>query len=87
MSEANKSNREPRMPKVWESCITLAALIGVLAIVVLESWGRGIGLMISECRRVRIPVPESRTSRSRCGNTKKMWIPHLLKMQAEEVTA
>ena len=32
MSEANKSNREPRMPKVWESCITLAALIGVLAI-------------------------------------------------------
>ena len=32
MSEANKSNREPRMPKVWESCITLGALIGVLAI-------------------------------------------------------
>ena len=32
MSEANKSNKEPRMPKVWESCITLGALIGVLAI-------------------------------------------------------
>ena len=25
---------------------------------VLESWGRGIGLMISECRRVGIPDPE-----------------------------
>ena len=24
---------------------------------VLESWGRGIGLMISECRRVGIPTP------------------------------
>ena len=25
---------------------------------VLESWGRGIGLMISECRRVGLPDPE-----------------------------
>ena len=32
MSEANKSNKEPRMPKVWESCITLGALIAILAI-------------------------------------------------------
>ena len=28
---------------------------------VLESWGRGIGLMISECRRVGIPDPEFHT--------------------------
>lgn len=28
---------------------------------VLESWGRGIGLMISECRRVSIPEPEFHT--------------------------
>ena len=28
---------------------------------VLESWGRGIGLMISECRRVGIPIPEFHT--------------------------
>lgn len=28
---------------------------------VLESWGRGIGLMISECRRVGIPAPEFHT--------------------------
>lgn len=28
---------------------------------VLESWGRGIGLMISECRRVKIPDPEFHT--------------------------
>lgn len=25
---------------------------------ILESWGRGIGLMISECRRVGLPDPE-----------------------------
>jgi ATP-dependent DNA helicase RecG len=25
---------------------------------VLESWGRGIGLMVDECRRVGIPEPE-----------------------------
>ena len=40
--------------------------------------------IMSEERRSR---PIQRRSRSRCGNTKKMWIPHLLKMQAEEVTA
>lgn len=28
---------------------------------VLESWGRGIGLMISECRRVGIPDPKFHT--------------------------
>lgn len=28
---------------------------------VLESWGRGIGLIISECRRVGIPDPEFHT--------------------------
>lgn len=28
---------------------------------VLESWGRGIGLMINECRRVGIPEPEFHT--------------------------
>ena len=28
---------------------------------VLENWGRGIGLMISECRRVGIPDPEFHT--------------------------
>lgn len=28
---------------------------------VLESWGRGIGLMISECRRVGIPIPKFHT--------------------------
>ena len=28
---------------------------------VLENWGRGIGLMISECRRVNIPDPEFHT--------------------------
>ncbi len=28
---------------------------------VLESWGRGIGLMISECQRVGIPIPEFHT--------------------------
>lgn len=28
---------------------------------VLESWGRGIGLMISECQRVGIPAPEFHT--------------------------
>ena len=28
---------------------------------VLESWGRGIGLMINECRRVGIPNPEFHT--------------------------
>lgn len=26
-----------------------------------ESWGRGIGLMINECRRVGIPEPEFHT--------------------------
>ena len=35
---------------------------------VLESWGRGIGLMISECRRVGIPDPEFHTD----GNS--VWI-------------
>ncbi|WP_294608286.1 ATP-binding protein [uncultured Bacteroides sp.] len=28
---------------------------------ILESWGRGIGLMISECRRVELPDPEFHT--------------------------
>lgn len=28
---------------------------------VLENWGRGIGLMVSECRRVGIPDPEFHT--------------------------
>jgi len=28
---------------------------------ILESWGRGIGLMMSECRRVGIPEPEFHT--------------------------
>ena len=28
---------------------------------ILESWGRGIGLMINECRRVGIPEPEFHT--------------------------
>lgn len=31
---------------------------------VLESWGRGIGLMINECRRVGIPDPEFHTDGS-----------------------
>lgn len=31
---------------------------------VLESWGRGIGLMLDECRRVGIPVPEFHTDGS-----------------------
>ena len=31
---------------------------------ILESWGRGIGLMISECRRVGIPEPEFHTDGS-----------------------
>ena len=25
---------------------------------VLESWGRGIGLMLSECRKANLPEPE-----------------------------
>lgn len=31
---------------------------------ILESWGRGIGLMMSECRRVGIPEPEFHTDGS-----------------------
>lgn len=31
---------------------------------VLESWGRGIGLMISECRRVGLPEPEFHSDRA-----------------------
>lgn len=31
---------------------------------VLESWGRGIGLMLDECRRLGIPVPEFHTDGS-----------------------
>ena len=27
----------------------------------MENWGRGIGLMVSECRRVGIPDPEFHT--------------------------
>lgn len=33
---------------------------------VLESWGRGIGLMVSECRRVRLPDPEVAFGRGFC---------------------
>lgn len=28
----------------------------------LESWGRGIGLMINECKRVELPEPEFHTN-------------------------
>lgn len=28
---------------------------------ILESWGRGIGLMVSECQRVGLPAPEFHT--------------------------
>lgn len=61
---------------------------GVNELEVCYCIGLGLGIILfsimSEERRSR---PIQRRSRSRCGNTKKMWIPHLLKMQAEEVTA
>lgn len=28
---------------------------------ILESWGRGIGTMVDECKRVGLPVPEFKT--------------------------
>ncbi len=34
---------------------------------VLESWGRGIGLMINECRHVGIPEPEFHTDGNAVG--------------------
>lgn len=52
---------------------------------VLESWGRGIGLMLSECRRIGIPDPEFHTDGSfvwvvfRYGNaypTSTLQVPH-----------
>ena len=27
----------------------------------MESWGRGIGLMVEECQRIGIPIPEFHT--------------------------
>lgn len=61
---------------------------GVNELEVCYCIGLGLGiilfLIMSAERRSR---RTRRRSRLKCGNTKRMWIPHLLKMQAEEVTA